>query len=321
MIRRTHLAAALMLATTACGGAEGPSAPPLAPRSPGYPQPGHLIPLLTLANPRLPQTAALIAKTGYPAEKEAAGRQLASLANTVASEAWRQQQLPVLARMHPEPLSEGRRRRLLDDLQRRRQVRIYEAMSALGGETVLDHCLAVSKSDERHPNEQQLALSVLANHGRAEVGPSPVASQWGMPSGPPAPGTGPATTFGPPSSSPWTAPPTPGAPQAVAAPAEAPRVEGGEIINVNEVVDKLRPYFIICYQRALAQYGRFGAWIILEADVSANNGKVFEVSGKGDDSVPPSMMQCLYDVVRQAQFAPPRGGDARVSIPLTFTQG
>lgn len=321
MLRRKHLCATLLLLAVACGGKDEPPAAASPPRSGGYPQPGHLIPLLTLANPRLSETAALIAETGYPAERDAAGRQLAALANTVATEGWRQQQLPVIARMHRGPLSEGRQRRLLDDWQQRRQVTIYDAMTALGAETVLDHCLAVSRSDDRHPTEQRLAIAVLAAHGKAEASPAPVAEQWGMPTGPPAPNAGPATTFGPPGSSPWTAPPTPGAPQGVAMPAEAPRVKGGEIINVNEVVDKLRPYFIVCYQRALAEVGRFGAWIIVEADVSAAHGRVVQVSGKGDDSVPPSMMQCLYDVVKQAQFAPPQGGDARVSIPLTFTQG
>lgn len=73
MLRRTLFLGGLLLAA-ACGpGPPGP--PPSAPRASGDPQPGHLIPLLTLHNPRLPETAGLIAAVGNVPEKAAAGRQ------------------------------------------------------------------------------------------------------------------------------------------------------------------------------------------------------------------------------------------------------
>jgi hypothetical protein len=319
-VDKHRLAAGLLLLASACASDAASELPPEKPRSAGYPQPYHLLPLLRLDNQRLPETANLIAKTGNRREKAEAGQRLTQLTEVVASPQWRQQQLPTIARMHPGRLSDQRRKGLLDDWQRRHQVRLYDAMRALGSEPVLDYCLAVSKADDRPATEQQLALGVLANHGRAKVGPSTAGPAWGMPSAAPgSPGYNPSYAGAGQANSPWN---TPGQGQAKpAAPAEAPRVSGGHIINVNQVVDTLRPYFIVCYQRALAEFGRFGAWIIVEADVSSRTGMPTHVGGKGDDGIPPSMMKCLYDVVKQAQFAPPEGGDARVSIPLTFTQG
>jgi hypothetical protein len=95
-------------------------------------------------------------------------------------------------------------------------------------------------------------------------------------------------------------------------------VEGGAIINVSQVVDALLPYFKICYERSLAQNGRFGAWISLTATVDAR-GRVVGVKGSGDDGVPHDMMRCLEGVVVQALFAPPVGGVATVALDLSFT--
>ena len=278
-------------------------------RPTGYPQPYHLLPLFTLNNTRLTQTADLLARTGNRAEKAEAGHRLIQLAETIATAAWRESQRPIVQRMNAQSgLDRNHENRWLDEWQKRHMARIYHAMAALGGEVVLDHCRQVAGDSGRRRGQQQLALGVLSAHELVKAGRTK--SAWGMPPtpalAPPAPP--PPSTFGA---------TVGGDVPARARPAvEAPRVEGGSILNVNEVVDTLRPYFLVCYRRALAVHGRFGAWITLHARV-AGDGKVAAVYSKGDESLPRGMLQCLQRVVQQARFAPPKG-DPTVTIPLSF---
>lgn len=295
--KHSHAAGCVLALAMAAGCASKAEEPKSAgpPRSPTYPQPYHLFPLLNLSNPLLPETAALLDKTVNDDEREAAGRKLVQLARTIDSKAWRDQQRFTVVRLHGSIPTPRLEQKMLDDLTRRYQVRVYDAMGALGGEAVLDHCADVVEDDDLRQAEKQLAIAVLAAHDRAELtAPTPA-----VPAGGAVASTGQT-----------------GATASFSAP---PEVQGGQIIDTARVMDALRPYFVVCYERSLAQHGRFGAWIALQADVSAQDGRVYAVGGKGDDGVPPQMMQCLYSVLQQAQFSPPRGGNARISLSLSFT--
>jgi hypothetical protein len=279
------------------------------------------MPLLRVDNPHIAGVALLIGRAGNLSEKETASQRLIELAEDIASDSWRESQRSVVARMNAGAVGSkvADEERALDAWQRRHLTRVYDAMTALGGEWVLDHCREVVADSKRRRAQHDLAVAVLAAHDRAKTTPIATARTWGMP---PAQ----ATPWAQPGTSSWGTAPNdntrmPGAPPSPprAVPeAEAPTVSGGNIINVDEVVAALRPYLKQCYQRALAQEGRFGAWIMLEARVVAD-GSVSAVTGKGDDSAPVSMMTCLRYVVMQARFAPPDSGAATVSIPLTFT--
>ncbi|MCA9622587.1 MAG: hypothetical protein KC731_26385 [Myxococcales bacterium] len=296
----------------------------LAPRATGYPQAAHVVPLLTLENPYLVGTAGLIGATATLSEREAAGRQLVNLANQVASDAWRQAQIPTFEQqLGVRAVGDPRLEPWLDGLQQQRLDQIYQAMSQVGGDTILEHCDRVTRAALRPPTEQKLAQNVLSVWAHVPRSAEPSKAAWGMPDAGPsiagtpvtaAPGQAPTvTTYGGGNAGSWAQRRPADSPIV-----EPPRVEGGTILGATDVVDRLAPYFLECYRRAYDEYGRFGAWIILTADVSSN-GRVDDVTGSGDESVPLSMMECLYGVMRQAQFAPPSGGEARVSIPLSFT--
>lgn len=308
------LAASLVVLAVGCGGSMPDPARAEPPRPSGFPQPQHLVPLLRLDNPYLVQTAALIDRAGNDAEKRVAARQLIGIAKQIGSDQWRAAQRPWLNREHrPERLTPNEKRRWLLDWQKRHLVRIYDALAALETEPVLVHCRAVWRDETLRPIERKLALGILVEHGDADRGGS---EPWSMPGSAPTPPGRPGT----PGTTSWPTGPGggPAAPEPPAPRSDAPRVKGGQIINVNEVVDALRPYFKQCYERALQHYGRFGSWIILNAQVSGD-GRVAAVSGSGDDSTPLSMMTCLKNVVAHARFAPPVGGSAQVEIPLAFT--
>ena len=276
------------------------SAPSDKPRSPGYPQPYHLLPLFGPDNPRLTETAALLARTGNEREIRAASIPLIQMANRIGSDEWRAAQRPLIRYMGGAGAhTRSAEARQLDAWQKRHLVRVYDAMGALGGELVLEHCRAVAGNEGRRLYERQLAQSVV--DGR-ERGPKRGSSNpWAVP-GTSAPGAG-ATT-----------PSTYGG--TTTGPAE---VTGGTIDNIEQVIAQLRVNFETCYRQALREHGRFGAWIIIEANVGAQ-GQVTAVRGSGDESVPATMMACLQSIVSQARFAPPRGSSgAKVSIPLSFT--
>lgn len=311
----------LAIVATACGGgAPEPGSAADPPRPWGYPQPGHFVPLLTGNNPRLPQTAALVARTGNTQEKAAAGAQVIRLAEAIGSDGWRDSQRPMFTRMTGGAFhTKSDERRWLDDWQKRHLVRVYDALDELGGKSVLNHCRKVAGDEDRRQAERQLARGVLTSHGRVGKGNGAARKPWDMPPGTPGHQPQPAG----PGKTTWPGAPT-GAdsdwrlPKDRSRRVDAPQVTGGKIINVDEVVDALRPYFRACYLRALYDHGRFGAWIIVNANVLAT-GRVSSVTSSGDESVPYSMTACLEGVVKQASFVPPVGGRAIVSIPLAFT--
>jgi len=311
------LALGLLLVAAGCGGAKHEAVADK-PRPGGYPQPGHLLPLLRVDNPKLEGTAALMAAAGNEREKTAASNELIRMAQSIASDGWREAQRPAAERMSGgKSLTRTQQNRWLDDWQKRHLVRVYDAMQALGTDMLLDHCRAVVKDEARWPTQRKLALAVLAAH--QQVSNQPRTDQpWAMPGSGLRSGSrqmGPTTTF---PGAPTGYSSQTGASQRANSVVDVPTVEGGKIINANEIVAALNPYFLQCYERAMQRHGRLGAWIILKVQVNSA-GRVAAVTGSGDDSVPYEMMECLRAVVRQAQFARPQGGEARVSIPLSFT--
>jgi hypothetical protein len=117
------------LAIVACGGADRAV---VAPEPPGFPRAEHLVPLLTLDNPRLVETASLIARAGDAREAQHAGERLAALASRVASDAWTTALRDAVA----GTMAESQGASLDAEVERRRRealVRIYDAMMIWNG--------------------------------------------------------------------------------------------------------------------------------------------------------------------------------------------
>lgn len=283
----------LLVAVVACS--QPPTKLPERPRSTGYPQAQHVLPLLVLRNPMLSETAELIGRAGEEDEKKQAAQRLISLSDAVASDAWRQAQATTVARVHRQRNSTtGDRKAQLLAWQGRHLIKVYDAMGMLGGVEVLAHCKAVANNAETSSARRQAATSVLAKHGKtkrkAEV------QGYRMPI------VGAAAL----------------APQRMA-PVDLPSVQGAAVIDVQQVVKELRPKFLRCYNWVVQAIGPFSAWVILNARVGAD-GRVTGANSRGDISSPPQLATCLVGVVRQARFAPLVGGAAAVvSIPLTLS--
>jgi hypothetical protein len=223
------------------------------------------------------------------------------MANRIGSDEWRAAQRPLIRYMSGiGAITRSDEERQLDGWQRRHLVRVYDALGALGGELTLTHCRAVAANESRQLYERLLAQSVVDGREgrRKDAADSPWATPGATP-GAPSPGASQPTTYG-------------------GTTTGRAEVRGGSIDNIEQVIAQLRVNFETCYRQALREHGRFGAWIIIEATVGTQ-GQVTAVRGSGDESVPPTMMACLQSIVSQTRFAPPRGGDAIVSIPLSFT--
>lgn len=304
-LRLATLAAVLPL-LGGCAASETKPTPEVAPRPNGYPQPIHLVPLLTLNNKHLTETADLIARTANARELQAASARLVKMAEYVGSDEWRaafrpwiQQQMAAGAQVSQRQIDLR-----LDDTQGRFLVRIYDAMAQLfeaeaaeePPEGIIEHCKEVLEGDDRRDAQRRLAAGLLVKAGEIEAR-QPETPGGGYPGGPMVGGTTP-TQFGP--------------------VRQAPRVLQGQVLDVAQVTGSLNQYFVVCYQRELARQGRFGAWITLYATVNPQ-GSIAQVQGRAEASVPVTMVRCLEDVMRQAQFAPPRSGTATFELALTFT--
>jgi len=307
-LRVATLAAVLPLlgGSMGCAGSETKPEPEVAPRPAGYPQPIHLVPLLTLNNKRLTETAVIIARTANTEELSAASVRLVKMAEYVGSDEWRAAFRPWIQRQMAASAQVSQRQLdiKLDDTQGRFLVRIYDAMAQLfeaeaadvPPEGIIDHCKDVVESDDRRDAQRRLAAGLLVKAGEIEA--RQPAAPGGYPGGT-VPDGGPANAqFGP--------------------VRQASRVIQGQVVDVAQVTASLNGYFVACYQREIARQGRFGAWITLYASVN-QQGRIAQVQGRAEASVPVTMVRCLEDVMRQAQFAPPRSGTAALELALTFT--
>ncbi|MEM1028934.1 MAG: hypothetical protein AAF928_13860 [Myxococcota bacterium] len=312
-MRRAALVAALStpLGCTSSVGLSPEAAVEQTPSRPtGYPQPIHLVPLLTLQNERIVETADLIARTGNASELTTASERLVAIAAYVGRAEWREAYRPWLAARltRNAPMGAGRIDARVADTQRRHLVRVYDAMKRLVGagrdgstpEVLLDHGRDVldPEGPTRSDAHRRLAAGLLVKAGVLEArSPSGRAAAGPYPAGA-TPGAMAVGRFG-------------GATQ-------APRVLQGQLVDAGTVVSSLNGAFVTCYRQSLAAQGRFGAWVTIYASVDSG-GRIGQVQGRAEASVPPALVQCLEAVVRQAQFRPPRSGTAMVEIPLAFT--
>jgi hypothetical protein len=95
-------------------------------------------------------------------------------------------------------------------------------------------------------------------------------------------------------------------------------VAGGNVANASSVVARMRGRFRRCYQQGLNQNPEMQGSATLTAKIGPN-GEVLGVGGGATGSLGP-IVPCLKAVVRSGNFAPPEGGSAVVSIPITFVK-
>lgn len=94
-------------------------------------------------------------------------------------------------------------------------------------------------------------------------------------------------------------------------------VAGGTVSNASRVVAGMRAGFRACYNRGLATNPDAQGSIHLTIRVGPG-GEVQSVSASPSGNLPGSVVGCVRARASAAQFAPPQGGSAVVSVPVTF---
>lgn len=95
-------------------------------------------------------------------------------------------------------------------------------------------------------------------------------------------------------------------------------VAGGNVANASSVVARMRGRFRRCYQTGLNANPEMAGSVTLVAKIGPN-GEVLGVSGGGGGGLG-AIVPCLKAVVSSGGFAPPDGGGATVTIPITFVK-
>ncbi len=95
-------------------------------------------------------------------------------------------------------------------------------------------------------------------------------------------------------------------------------VAGGKVANASSVVARMRGRFRRCYQQGLNTNPEMQGSVQLTAKIGPN-GEVRGVGGGGGGSLG-AIVPCLKAVVSSGAFAPPEGGSAIISIPITFVK-
>jgi hypothetical protein len=90
------------------------------------------------------------------------------------------------------------------------------------------------------------------------------------------------------------------------------------VSNAERVVSAMRSGFKRCYARALNGDPNLSGAVSLEATLGAR-GEITGVKATGKD-LPPDLLKCISSVVHAAQFAPPEGGSATLTLPITMTR-
>jgi hypothetical protein len=88
------------------------------------------------------------------------------------------------------------------------------------------------------------------------------------------------------------------------------------VANANAVVHRMKTRFRNCFVAGLATHPKLGGTITVIAKVGPT-GAVTSVSGGKTSSLAP-IVPCLHAVVASGKFDPPKGGNAVISIPITF---
>ncbi|MCA9629845.1 MAG: AgmX/PglI C-terminal domain-containing protein [Myxococcales bacterium] len=96
-------------------------------------------------------------------------------------------------------------------------------------------------------------------------------------------------------------------------------VAGGSVSNASRVVAGMRAGFRACYQRGLAQNPDAQGSIRLSIRVGPG-GEVQGVSASASGNLPGSVVGCVQSRASAAQFSPPEGGSAVISVPVTFVK-
>lgn len=96
-------------------------------------------------------------------------------------------------------------------------------------------------------------------------------------------------------------------------------VAGGNVSNASRVVAGMRAGFRACYQRGLAQNPDAQGSIRLSIRVGPG-GEVQGVSASASGNLPGSVVSCVQSRASAAQFSPPEGGSAVISVPVTFVK-
>ncbi len=96
-------------------------------------------------------------------------------------------------------------------------------------------------------------------------------------------------------------------------------VAGGSVTNASQVVAGMRAGFRACYQRGLSQNPDAQGSIRLSIRVGPG-GEVQGVSASASGNLPGSVVSCVQSRASAAQFAPPEGGSAVISVPVTFVK-
>jgi hypothetical protein len=95
-------------------------------------------------------------------------------------------------------------------------------------------------------------------------------------------------------------------------------VSGGAVANATAVVARMRARFRNCYEQGLNSNPEMQGSVTLTAKVGPN-GEVQSVGGGGGGSLGP-IVGCLKAVVSSGAFAPPEGGGAIITIPISFVR-
>lgn len=93
----------------------------------------------------------------------------------------------------------------------------------------------------------------------------------------------------------------------------------GNVSGAAGVVAQMKAGFRRCYQRGLEQNPDISGRIDLMITVGAG-GNVSNVSGSPNGNIPSSVVECVKSRARAAQFSPPDGGSAAISVPVSFVK-
>ena len=94
-------------------------------------------------------------------------------------------------------------------------------------------------------------------------------------------------------------------------------IMGGQVSNAQSVVSRMGAAFRRCYTNGLNSDPNMSGKVTLTARIGPN-GEVQSVSVSTSGTISGDVAQCIANRLRSAQFDPPEGGTATISIPVTL---
>ena len=215
-----------------------------------------------------------------------------------------------------------------DDVERERALRnTFSKMMNIGGRKIVDYCLEVVADAQAPRFRRRLALDVAKKHMavgdaarvrdtaqslRTQLAPVPAPASDGPLQDPSTPVQNPIEAVQNPSDA------VQNPSDAVQDPSDAVQDRLFKVSTASSVVAAMRGRFRRCYQDALNRDRYLAGSITLIAFIRAD-GSVKDVGAHTTD-FGPHMTMCLRIVVAEGDFAPPTGGGATVTIPITFVR-